>query len=353
MFKKLFIVAIVTLVVLFVYYSTRDSVSGIIASLFSSLSPVLLGCFFAYLLNHLVSFYKKVLWCTGIKKTALVSSISVIIAIISVVGVISVFIIFSYPAIDKFILDGGVVGFVDKVKSSFRELDALLGLSGDFSLSSIIKDIDANSVNAYVEGVLNSLLSSLPSVGISFVIAVTLLFEKEKLFSSFKRVTDNVSKSPEKVKNGCGCIVVIMDGYMLAKLIEGGVTGVVFYIICVILGVPFSLLLGIIMGLFFTVPYVGGYIALIPSFVFSITVSPITALLCVVLGVVLINIVGTFISPILFKNKLKITPLTVLVSTLIGGTVFGVWGFLLAPPVVAIIKLYISVFVKKAKLPTI
>ena len=350
MWKKLSIYALFALVALLIYNALKDGVANILHSFNKAITPVILGGAFAYLLNHLVSFYKKLIMLTKLRRTGIINFLSVAGAIVTVVAVLSVLVIFSIPAVNRIINDGGIDGFINKIKSSFQDIDDLLGLNGDISLSKLTEGIDAKAINEYLEGFLVTLPSTLSTIGISLVIAVTLLFEKDALISTLKRIADGFTH-PEKIKNGCGCAVVILDGYALAKIIEGGITGTVFGIGCAILGVPFSILLGVIMALFFTVPYVGGYFALIPAFLFSVTVSPVVGLIVLIFGIVLINVVGTFISPLLFKNKLKSTPLTTLVSTIVGGGIFGLWGFLLAPPVVAIVKVYISVFVKSRQIP--
>lgn len=350
MWKKLSIYALSLIVTLLVYFSIREGVKDVLVSLLSALSPVLLGGFFAYLLNHLVSFYKKVYMLIKVRRGGINTTLSVISAIVTIVIILSLIVIISIPAINQLLSNGGVVGLIEQIKSAFVELDEILGLSGDISLSSLVSQVD----NAVIDDYLSSLLSTIPrtlsTVGISLAIAVTYLFEKDKLTNSLKRFADITFKNPEKIKNGCGCAVVILDGYLVAKIIEGSTTGVVFGLVCGILGVPYSPLLGIVMALLFTVPYVGGYFALIPAFAFSLLVSPITGLIILVFGIVLINVVGTFLSPALFKNKLKITPLTTLVSTVVGGGVFGIWGFILAPPVVATIKAYLSVFVSSRQI---
>lgn len=350
MWKKLTLYAVIALITLLIYNAIKDGVSNIFQALGGAIVPVILGGVFAYLLNHLVSFYKKLILLTRLKHTGVLNFLSVVGAIVTVVAVLTVLVVFSIPAVDQIVTSGGIDGFIDKIKSSFQDIDELLGLQGDISLTKLSEGIDANAINDFLKSLLQTLPQTLSTIGISLVVAVTILFEKDALIKTLKRIADRFSY-PEKIKNGCGCAVVILDGYAFAKIIEGSITGTVFGVGCAILGVPFSILLGVIMALFFTVPYVGGYFALIPAFVFSITVSPVTGLVVLIFGIVLINVVGTFISPLLFKNKLKITPLTTLVSTIVGGGAFGILGFLLAPPIIAIIKVYLSVFVKSRQIP--
>ena len=350
MWKKLTTFGITLLLVLLVFYTIRDGAKDILNTLLGVLSPVLLGFLFAYILNHLVSFFKKFLFLIRVRGRKLQNFFAVVLSIVSVLLLLGIMILFLIPALNSIILEG-VDGFLEKIKTSLAEIDALLGLGENFSLSSLMVDIDATIINDYLNNFLKGIPDVLSTIGISFVIAVTFLLEKDKVVTTLKNFADKIFSHPEKVKNGCGCAIVILDGYMVSKIIEASLTGVVFGVICAIFGVPFSVLLGILMGLFFTVPYVGGYFALIPAFMFGITVSPIVGLIIVLIGVVLINVVGTFISPMLFKNNLKISPLTTLVSTIIGGGVFGIWGFLLAPPIIAIVKVYISVFVKSRQIP--
>lgn len=349
MWKKLTTFGITLLIVLLVFHTIRDGVSNILNTLLGVISPVLVGFLFAYILNHIVSFFKKLLFILRIRRQKLQNFFGVVLSIITVLGILAVIILFLIPALNSVILEG-VDGFLEKIKASLTEIDTLLGLQGNFSLSGLVVNIDATTINNYLQDFLKGLPSIISTIGISFVIAVTFLLEKDRVVTSLKNFADKVFSHPEKIKNGCGCAIMILDGYLGAKIIEGSVTGIVFGIICAMFSIPFSVLLGILMGIFFTVPYVGGYFALIPAFIFGITVSPMVGLIIVLIGVVLINVVGTFISPILFKNNLKISPLTTLVSSIVGGGVFGIWGFLLAPPIIATIKIYISVFVKSRQI---
>ena len=349
MWKKLFISALVALFVLLLYNALKDGASNLINAILSALSPIILGAFFAYLLNHFVKFFEKVFRLFRLRNYVLIRTLSVIVSIVTVVGLLALIVLLIVPAIEKIGANGGVGGFIEEIKVAIVEIDGLLGLSGDWSLSRLIGEINVNEINTYLESLALSLLSSLSTIGISLLLAVMMLLEKDKVISNLKMVADRVFSSPDKIKNGVGCAVVILDGYVLGKIIEGSVTGIAFGVFCAILGVPFSILLGLIMAIFFTVPYVGGYIALVPTVLLALTVSPLCALIGVVGGIVIINVIGTFISPLIFKNTLKITPLTILASTIVGGSVFGIWGFLLAPPVVATVKVYCQVFLKQRK----
>lgn len=133
-------------------------------------------------------------------------------------------------------------------------------------------------------------------------------------------------------------------GSLLRCLIVGVVTGLVLYLI----GMPHALLLGIIAGLFNFILYIGPYIAAIPALLLSfssITPAPWVVLL-VYVAIQLAD--GTLLAPFLLGKTVKLKPITIIVSILVGGTVGGLLGMVVAVPLAGIVKGLLEIMKERA-----
>ncbi len=100
-----------------------------------------------------------------------------------------------------------------------------------------------------------------------------------------------------------------------------------------LLGVPAFAGLGLIAGLLDVIPFVGPVIAAIPAVLLAFTVSPMTALWTVAMFIVIQQIQGNFLQPMIQKQAVDVPPAILLFAVLASGTLFGFLGVLLAAPV--------------------
>jgi predicted PurR-regulated permease PerM len=102
-----------------------------------------------------------------------------------------------------------------------------------------------------------------------------------------------------------------------------------------LLGLPAALLLALIASLSEVIPIVGPLIGAIPALLVASTVSPETAVATGAIYLVLQLVEGNVLVPIIMRNTVGLSPFLVLVSLLVGGSVGGVLGAIVAVPVVA------------------
>ncbi len=130
----------------------------------------------------------------------------------------------------------------------------------------------------------------------------------------------------------------ILVDYGFSKLIEGIIIFVTVCVGLVICGAPMPIELSLFMAIFNIIPYVGPIIALVPIMLFSLVLaSANVALISAIVSVSIVIIVTGFITPLIVGHKIKVDTLTVILSLIIGGALFGALGLILAPPVSAII----------------
>ncbi len=130
--------------------------------------------------------------------------------------------------------------------------------------------------------------------------------------------------------------------WVRGQLILMGTVGVVTGVAYLLLGLPGALLLGLIAALSEAIPIVGPLLGAIPAILVAATVSPELALVVAVLYLVIQLVEGSVLVPLVMRNTVGISPLLVLLSLLIGSTVGGLVGALLAVPVVAALEIVLS-----------
>jgi predicted PurR-regulated permease PerM len=135
-------------------------------------------------------------------------------------------------------------------------------------------------------------------------------------------------------------------GQLVVALLVGLVTMLGFWVI----GMPYFVVLGLLTVLFALVPLVGLVIAAIPALFVALTTTGYTgglfhvrggwplALASIIVLVLAQQLDTRLLGPRLLDPSIRLHPITVVLSLLIGGTLLGVWGMLLAVPVVMVGK---------------
>ena len=101
-----------------------------------------------------------------------------------------------------------------------------------------------------------------------------------------------------------------------------------------LIGVQDALLLAVFMGFFEILPYIGPLLAAVPILLTALGQGPLKALLALVVVVLVQQVEGNFVSPYFTAVSTSIHPLTAIVSVFVLGSLFGLWGILLAVPAV-------------------
>ena len=126
--------------------------------------------------------------------------------------------------------------------------------------------------------------------------------------------------------------------YVRAKVIVMTIDGTLMYIALRIIGVPFAVPLAIIVALGEVVPRVGPWLARIPLFGIAALDGLQTLGLTVVASVLIENLKGFVISPLVESRQLDIPPLVVFLAVLVGSALFGLGGAIVAVPAAAMLQ---------------
>ena len=126
--------------------------------------------------------------------------------------------------------------------------------------------------------------------------------------------------------------------YIRGQMLISIIVGVLCTIVLLVLKVDFPVLLGAIAGILNLIPLLGPLIGAVPAALTALFISPLKALLVILLFIAIQQIDNYVISPNVMKYQVGVHPGLIIFSLMAGGALFGFWGLLIAVPTVAIIQ---------------
>lgn len=136
----------------------------------------------------------------------------------------------------------------------------------------------------------------------------------------------------------------VLSGFIRGHLLVSLIVGVLSFFGLTLLHVDFALLIGIVAGVFDIIPYFGPVIGALPAIIIALLESPLKAIYVAVLFLAIHQLESTVISPKILGERVGLHPLSVIFAILVGGQIAGIVGILLAVPVTAALKVFLSFF---------
>jgi len=115
----------------------------------------------------------------------------------------------------------------------------------------------------------------------------------------------------------------------------------IVYIGLTIIGIPYALVLAIIAGILEIVPTVGPIIAGAIAALVALTISPLAALLVIILFLAVQMLENTFIVPKVMQKAIGVSPVVIILAIIAGAKLLGVVGAIISIPIAASISVLI------------
>jgi predicted PurR-regulated permease PerM len=128
--------------------------------------------------------------------------------------------------------------------------------------------------------------------------------------------------------------------YMLGNVAISGLATGATWLVLTVLGVPYALSLGLLVGFFDVIPLVGATLG--ASFVAIATATVDFPTATIVWGAFIIvyqRVENSFIQPLVYGHALKVDPIVTILAVLVGASLLGILGALLAIPIAAAIQI--------------
>lgn len=172
------------------------------------------------------------------------------------------------------------------------------------------------------------------------VFAFYLLLEREKIKKNLYLLLPHLPK--ERVDTLAYKIELKLGSWVRGELVLMLIIGVATYIGLTLLRVEFALPLAVIAGLLEIVPNFGPTISAIPAIIIAFVQAPILAVGVLALYILIQQLENNFIVPKLMEKAVGLSPLVIIFALLVGGSIFGVIGALLAVPAAAIVHVILE-----------
>lgn len=233
--------------------------------------------------------------------------------------------------------DGKVLGF------------DLVGFLNNLSVTNILSFFDISSLGKYAGEIVGA-TGTIVDVFMAFVVSIYVLLGRNHLLRVFKMLLSMVI--PKERINRLGGITVrsahIFYSYIYSQLIDSAIVSVLMTIVFAIIGLPYALLLGILMGLCNIIPYFGSIIGGIGVVLVTLISSGdiLKAVIALALIIVVQQLDANLIQPRIVAESVGLRPIYVLLAIMIGSGIFGFVGILISVPVMAVIRMLIVEYIK-------
>lgn len=355
-----YIVALVAIIaIIFLMIANWGVVLAVIGKFLTILMPFILGFFFACFINPLVKRVHSLLNRMKPGKGAKIKkAFSVIISYVVVIGVITVLLIYIIPQIKASIGELGNTiqdGYQYMIthQKELNEKIPFIGLGGgieyikEFAYKKIMSN--GSEIIPYVYHVSSSLLTTSYNVLMGLVISIYIILDMKKLKRSARKVVYALSpkKKEQEVWETMKQCSHIFNGFLIGKMIDSLIIGILCLIAMSILKLPYALLLSLIVCITNMIPYFGPIIGAIPGVMIYLFIDIRYAFIFALMILILQQFDGLYLGPKILGDQTGIKPLWVIFGITVGGDYFGVMGMFLGVPVVAVIMYLLQLFLDK------
>ena len=355
-----YIVALVAIIaIIFLMIANWGVVLAVIGKFLTILMPFILGFFFACFINPLVKRVHSLLNRMKPGKGAKIKkAFSVIISYVVVIGVITVLLIYIIPQIKASIGELGNTiqdGYQYMIthQKELNEKIPFIGLGGgieyikEFAYKKIMSN--GSEILPYVYHVSSSLLTTSYNVLMGLVISIYIILDMKKLKRSARKVVYALSpkKKEQEVWQTMKQCSHIFNGFLIGKMIDSLIIGILCLIAMSILKLPYALLLSLIVCITNMIPYFGPIIGAIPGVMIYLFIDIRYAFIFALMILILQQFDGLYLGPKILGDQTGIKPLWVIFGITVGGAYFGVMGMFLGVPVVAVIMYLLQLFLDK------
>lgn len=204
-----------------------------------------------------------------------------------------------------------------------------------------IESAASNSLKAGTD-ILGTVMSSLSTllmfIVFTFLYSVFLLIYRGHIVRFVIMLFNE--KHKDKVLDTIHAIQNMVKKYLVGLFLQMIIVSVLAFIVFVILGIKYSLMLALITGILNVLPYVGILIALIITVLITFATASGAKVLFVLIAFVVIHAIdGNIVMPKIVGSKVKVNSLAVIIGLILGEMAWGISGMLLAIPTLAIIKI--------------
>ena len=175
---------------------------------------------------------------------------------------------------------------------------------------------------------------------IGMIVSIYVLFSKEKFMCQAKKLVYAIFRPTKAnlILHVGSKSNEIFGGFIIGKIIDSAIIGVLCFIGLSILNIPYTLLVSVIVGVTNVIPFFGPYIGAIPSALLIFLADPVKGVYFVIFIILLQQFDGNILGPKILGESTGLSSFMVIVAIMVGGGLFGVPGMIVGVPVFAVLN---------------
>lgn len=369
------ILAVILLSILFNYtLEHRTRYEEFKAVVNHTMFPIIAGAVLAYLLNPILHFWEGYVFQPLLKKIipkedsrpmrekisrTLGIICTMVLFLVILIGGLYLVVPQVYASLIKIVTDApdyydkvtGWIAALDKDQSTVSKY-ILMGLERIYShaIKYLNTDVLPN-MDKIVAGITSGIvggLKALLNLVLALIISIYVMAGKESLISVAKKMVYSIfsRKHANAVLRGAGFADNAFGGFINGKIIDSFIIGAICYLFMAIAQFDYAVLISMTIGVTNVIPYFGPFIGAIPSTLILLMVSPKEGIIFGIFVIILQQVDGNIIGPIILGDRLKLSSMWILFAILVGGGFFGVAGMILGAPTFACLYALMGTFCK-------
>ena len=351
-----------TLIIILIIFSLLhiEDIYAVASRSITILKPFILGFCIAFILNLPIKVLERKVFkfSKSKKKPAEILKVKRGLSIVTTLLILTISILlltnFIVPQLKESmkILIDSIPGYLSKIEETAKPI---------INSIEIVPTIKQNIINAWddiakiatqfttvaLNGIMATTVTAtnlIINTALGMVFAIYMLINKEKLCLQAKKVVFAFinKKYADRIIEIARLSNGVMGKFLAGQGIEALILGILCFIIMVILGMPYPLLISTIIGITNVLPVAGPFIGAIPATFIILMIDFKQAVWFVIFIIVLQQIESQLIYPRVVGTSIGISSLWVLLAILIGGSIAGPIGMLVGVPLMAIVYKIVS-----------
>lgn len=348
-------------VTFYLLISNLSAVKAVFDKIFDVLSPLIYGFIIAYILlpflrlceKKILRFKPGSVWDKKLKRP-----IAVFMSMVFFFVIVGVFVGLIVPQVGRSFmeLESQVTNYVtaaqnlvDKIIRDFPLFNGQYKDLSDFldvnEISTDLKTLISNFYH-YLEMGTNYIISyagkfviEVKNALIGVIVAIYFLLAKERLTAKAKKILAALLSRRHYLNliNLMRFTDKTVGGFIIGKLIDSIIIGILTFISMSIIKMPFTPLISVIVGITNIIPFFGPFIGAIPSAFIIFIAEPRMTIWFILLILIIQQLDGNVIGPKILGGSTGMSSLSVLISITVAGGLFGVAGMILGVPAGAVI----------------
>lgn len=353
---RMILLIIAFAVVLYTAAQNLASVYGAVKTVWNVFGVVITGLAMAFVLNvPLKLFEDRVFYGMSEDRRPLVRrlrrAVSLVCALVVSLGVIVILIAVVLPQLTQTVTEvatrlpeyiSAVVNWINEFLANFDiEIEALKEFTVDWE--KVFKDLstylkEGNVINTATD-VGTAAASTVMNTFLGLVVAVYVLAQKERIGRFTRRCIDAFlpKRASSAISRVASMASETFSSFVAGQLADSCILGILCYICMLIFRFPYPEVISVVIGVTSLVPMVGSFIGEVIGALLILIVSPLKALLFVIMVLAIQQVDGAFIYPRIVGKSVGLPGVAVFCAVIVGGNIAGVLGAVMGVPVCAVL----------------